>query len=238
MTSPENNHRCRNLLVRCDSPHEGTSVTAAQSHPGGTRARRPVHRCSVEAELNARFEHEALPLRDILYRSAFRMSRNHADAEDLVQETMMKAYAGFHSFRRETNIHAWLSRILINSYISDYRKKRRQPMQYSTEEVTEQRLVDTYSRTAPAGLRSAEDQAIESLPDHDIKAAMQALPQQFRDVVYYADVEGLRYQEIAAIMNTPTGTVASQLHRGRRQLRRLLEGGDDGAETETMCTTV
>jgi len=188
--------------------------------------------------LNARFEHEALPLRDILYRSAFRMSRNHADAEDLVQETMMKAYAGFHSFRRETNIHAWLSRILINSYISDYRKKRRQPMQYSTEEVTEQRLVDTYSRTAPAGLRSAEDQAIESLPDHDIKAAMQALPQQFRDVVYYADVEGLRYQEIAAIMNTPTGTVASQLHRGRRQLRRLLEGGDDGAETETMCTTV
>jgi RNA polymerase sigma-70 factor, ECF subfamily len=231
MTSSESNHQCRGLLVRCDSPHEDTRMPAARSHPG-TRARQPVPRCSVEAELSARFEREALPLRDMLYRSAFRMSRNHADAEDLVQETMMKAYAGFHSFRRETNMHAWLSRILINSYISDYRKKRCRPVQYSTEEVTEQRLVATYTRS---GLRSAEDQALESLPDNEIKSAMQALPQRFRDVVYYADVEGLRYQEIAAIMNTPPGTVASQLHRGRRQLRRLL--GDDGAATETMCTT-
>ena len=100
--------------------------------------------------MSARFEREAVPLRDVLYRNAFRMSRNHADAEDLVQETMMKAYAGFHSFRRDTNMHAWLLRILINSYISDYRKKRRQPVQYSTEEVTEQRLTDTYTRSAPA----------------------------------------------------------------------------------------
>jgi RNA polymerase sigma-70 factor (ECF subfamily) len=188
--------------------------------------------------LRAQFEREAVPLRNILYRNAFRMSRNHADAEDLVQETMMKAYAGFHSFRRDTNMHAWLSRILINSYISDYRKKRRQPMQYSTEEVTEQRLVDSYTRSAPAGLRSAEDQALDSLPDNDIKSAMQALPAQFRDVVYYADVEGLRYQEMAAIMNTPTGTVASQLYRGRRHLRRLLDGGVGGAGTETMGATV
>jgi Sigma-70, region 4/Short repeat of unknown function (DUF308) len=106
------------------------------------------------------------------------------------------------------------------------------------EEVTEQRLVDSYTRSAPAGLRSAEDQALDSLPDNDIKSAMQALPAQFRDVVYYADVEGLRYQEIAAIMNTPTGTVASQLYRGRRHLRRLLDGGVGGAGTETMCATV
>ena len=204
-------------------------MTAVQLHPRATRARRPVQRLSVETELRARFEREALPLRDILYRNAFRISRNHADAEDLVQETMMKAYAGFHSFRRDTNMHAWLSRILMNSYISEYRKKRRQPLQYSTEEVTEQRLVDTYTRTAPAGLRSAEDQALDSLPDNEIKAAMQALPKQFRDVIYYSDVEGLRYQEIAAIMNTPTGTVASQLHRGRRQLRRLLNGHVSGA---------
>jgi len=212
-------------------------MNAVRSHSGATRARRQVQRRSVEAELRTRFEREALPLRDILYRNAFRMSRNHADAEDLVQETMMKAFAGFRSFRQDTNMHAWLSRILINSYISEYRKKRRQPMQYSTEEVTEQRLVDNYTRTAPTGLRSAEDQALESLPDNEIKAAMQALPKQFRDVIYYADVEGLRYLEIAAIMNTPSGTVASQLHRGRRQLRRLLDGGVGGAGTETMCAT-
>ena len=182
-------------------------------------------------ELTARFEQEVLPLRNILYRNAFRMSRNHADAEDLVQETMMKAYAGFHSFQRDTNMHAWLARILKNSYINGYRTKRRRPVQYSTEEVTEQRLVDTYSRSAPAQLRSAEDQALDSMQDNEIKSAMQALPEHLRNVVYYADVEGLRYQEIAAIMNTPTGTVASQLSRGRRRLRRLLDGvGDAGAE--------
>ena len=188
-------------------------------------------------ELTARFEQEVLPLRNILYRNAFRMSRNHADAEDLVQETMMKAYAGFHSFQRDTNMHAWLARILKNSYINGYRTKRRRPVQYSTEEVTEQRLVDTYSRSAPAQLRSAEDQALDSLEDNEIKTAMQALPEHLRNVVYYADVEGLRYQEIAAIMNTPTGTVASQLHRGRGQLRRLLDGGIGGAATETTSAT-
>jgi RNA polymerase sigma-70 factor (ECF subfamily) len=202
-----------------------------------TRAGRRVRKGSVEAELRAQFEREAIPLRDILYRKAFWMSRNHADAEDLVQETMMKAYASFDSYRRDTNMHAWLSRILINSHISEYRKKRRQPMQYSTEEVTEQRWVETYRRSARTGLRSAEDQALDALPDNDIKSAMQALPDRFRDVVYYADVEGLRYQEIAAIMNTPTGTVSSQLHRARQQLRRLLNGGVSGA-AETTSETV
>src|SRR3984957_2787036 len=219
MTDSESNHKCRSAL---------------RSSAVSLRARRPVQRRSVEAELRARFAREALPLRDILYRNAFRISRNHADAEDLVQETMMKAYAGFHAFRPDTNMRAWLLRILINSYISDYRKKRRQPLQYSTEELTEQRLVDTYTRSAPAGLRSAEDQALASLPDNHIKSAMQALPQQFCDVVYYADVQGLPYRQIAAIMNTPTGTVASQLHRGRRQLRKLLA---DSAATQTITTT-
>jgi RNA polymerase sigma-70 factor (ECF subfamily) len=209
-------------------------MSTAQGPLSATRPRGPVQRRSAEAELSARFEHEAVPLRDIMYRHAFRMSRNREDAEDLVQEAMMKAYVGFRSFRRDTNMHAWLLRILINSYISDYRKKRRQPPQHSTEEVTEQRLVNTLIRSAPAALRSAEDQALDSLPDNDIKSAMQALPQQFRHVVYYADVEGLRYQEIAAIMNTSTGTVASQLHRGRRKLRRLLGDGAGCAGTETM----
>ena len=133
--------------------------------------------------MSARFADEAVPLRDIMYRHAFRMSRNHADAEDLVQEAMMKAYAGFHAFRRNTNIQAWLLRILINSYIGEYRKKRRQPVQYSTEAFTEQRLAETSTRFPLVGLRSAEDQALDSLPDNDIKSAMQALPQQFRACV-------------------------------------------------------
>jgi RNA polymerase sigma-70 factor (ECF subfamily) len=212
-------------------------MTAAQSHPTATQVRRPVQRRSVEAELRARFEREAAPLRDLLYRHACRMTRNHADAEDLVQEAMMKAYRGFDSFRQDTNMRAWLLRILVNSYISDYRKRRREPVQYSTEEVAEQRLMDTYTRSAPAGLHSAEDQALNSLSDNDLKSAMQALPRQFRHVVYYADVEGLRYQEIAAIMNTPTGTVASQLYRGRRQLRRLLGDVVSTSGTATMSAT-
>jgi RNA polymerase sigma-70 factor (ECF subfamily) len=162
------------------------------------------------------------------------MSRNHADAEDLVQETMMKAYMGFHSFRRGTNMRAWLLRILINSYISNYRKKQRQPVQYSAEDISEQRLVDSHTRCAPASMRSAEDHALDSLPDDVIKAAMQVLPRQFRDVVFYADVEGLSYREIGAIMNTATGTVASQLYRGRRKLRRLF--GDRVEYTGTEAT--
>ena|ERR1700722_8633354 len=222
MTDSESNHKCRSAL---------------RSSAVSLRALRLVQRRSVEAELSTRFEREALPLRDILYRNAFRISRNHADAEDLVQETMMKAYAGFHAFRRDTNMQAWLLRILINSYINDYRKKRRQPLQHSTEELTEQRLADAYTRSAPAGLRSAEDQALDRLPDNDIKSAMQALPQQFRYVVYYADIQGLPYRQIAAIMNTPTGTVASQLHRGRRQLRKLLADNADNAATQTNTTT-
>jgi RNA polymerase sigma-70 factor (ECF subfamily) len=212
-------------------------MTAAQAHPTTTRVRRPVQRRSVEAELRGRFEHEAAPLSDLLYRHACRMTRNHADAEDLVQETMMKAYAGFHSFRRGTNMRAWLLRILINSYISNYRKKQRQPVQYSAENISEQRLVDSHTRCAPASMRSAEDHVLDSLPDDVIKAAMQVLPRQFRDVVFYADVEGLSYQEIGAIMNTATGTVASQLYRGRRKLRRLLGDGVGYAGTETTPAT-
>jgi RNA polymerase sigma-70 factor, ECF subfamily len=209
-------------------------MTAAQPH---TRARSQVQTRSVEAELSARFEQEVVPLRDVLYRNAFRITRNHADAEDLAQETMTKAFAGFHSFRRDTNMRAWLLRILTNSYISEYRTKRRQPAQYSTEQFTEQRLSDTYSLSSTV-LRSAEDQALDSLPDNDIKSAMQALPQRFRNVVYYADIEGLPYQEIAAIMNTAVGTVSSQLHRGRRRLRRLLGEGTGGAGTDTIPVTV
>ena len=189
------------------------------------QARAAVQSQPVDAELSARFEREVVPLRDLLYRHAFRMSRNHADAEDLVQETVMRAYAGFDSFRSGTNLKAWLLRILTNTYINSYRKKRRQPMQYSTEDVTDQYLTEANARSAASELRSAEDHALDLLPDTDIKAAMQALPSQFREVVYYADVEGLRYKEIAALTNTPQGTVMSRLHRGRQRLRTLLGGG-------------
>jgi RNA polymerase sigma-70 factor (ECF subfamily) len=188
------------------------------------QAREPVESPSVDAGLSVRFEREVVPLRNLLYRHAFRMSHNHADAEDLVQETVIKAYTHFDSFRSDTNVKAWLLRILTNTYINSYRKKRRQPTQYSTEHLTDQYLTEANARSAASELRSAEDHALDLLPDNDIKAAMQALPEIFRNVVYYADVEGFRYKEIAALTNIPHGTVMSRLHRGRRQLRMLLGG--------------
>jgi RNA polymerase sigma-70 factor (ECF subfamily) len=180
----------------------------------------------MDSELSARFEREVVPLHASLYRQACRMSRNHADAEDLLQETMMRAYTGFETFRPGSNLKAWMFRILTNTYINSYRRQRRQPMQCSTDQVTEQGLAAAYARFTP-GQRSAEDHVLDSLPDKAIEAAMQTLPPQFREVVYYADVEGFRYQEIAAMMKTPRGTVMSRLARGRQRLRVALspDGG-------------
>lgn len=196
-------------------------MTATQSHSGRKQDRESAQNRSVDAELSARFEREVVPLRDLLYRNAFRMSKNHADAEDLVQETVMKAYAHFDSFRSGSNLKAWLLRILTNTYINGYRKRRRQPALFPTDEITDQQLAMQAQHTS-MGLRSAEDEALEALPDAAIKAAMEELPEQFRLAVYYADVEGLRNREIAEIMGTPIGTVISRLHRGRRLLRGLL----------------
>jgi RNA polymerase sigma-70 factor (ECF subfamily) len=175
----------------------------------------------MDSELTARFEREVIPLHASLFRQARRMSRNHADAEDLLQETRMRAYTGFESFRTGSNLKAWLFRILTNTYINGYRRERRQPAQCSAEQVTEQSLAAAYARFAHAQ-RSAEDHVLDSLPDKEIQAAMQRLPPQFREVVYYVDVEGFRYEEIAAMTNCPRGTVMSRLHRGRQRLRVAL----------------
>jgi RNA polymerase sigma-70 factor (ECF subfamily) len=162
----------------------------------------------------ALFIKDVLPLVDQLYRAALRYTRTPADAEDLVQETMAKAYAGFHSFRAGTNLRAWLFRIMTNTWISSYRTAQRRPDEVLSADVTDVRLS--------AATPSAELAALDAMGDDEVLDALRALPEGQRMVVYYADVEGFRYKEIAAIMDMPLGTVMSRLHRGRRNLRALL----------------
>jgi len=175
-----------------------------------------------DQEKRSLFESQALQYMDQLYAAAMRMTRNPADAADLVQETYVKAYQAFGQFEQGTNLKAWLYRIQTNTFINIYRKNQRNPYQGTIDDLEDWQLGGAESLTQSTSTRSAEAEAIDHLPDSAVKDALQAVPEDFRMVVYYADVEGFSYQEIADIMKTPVGTVMSRLHRGRRLLRELL----------------
>jgi RNA polymerase sigma-70 factor, ECF subfamily len=168
-----------------------------------------------------RFERDVLPMLPSLYGAALRMTRNPADAEDLLQDTTLRAYRGFASFREGTNLKAWLYRILTNSFINTYRKKQREPKTVDgPEDLDEWFLFDRLGAQSVA--RSAEEDVLENIPDADVKEALESIPENFRMAVLLADVEGFAYKEIAEITGVPIGTVMSRLHRGRKALEKAL----------------
>ena len=177
---------------------------------------------TLSEEEIGRFQQDALPLLDSLYGAALRMTRNPADAEDLVQETMLRAFRSFDRFEPGTNLKAWLFRILTNAYINTYRKKQREPQKVSQDQVEDFDLYQELKDHDPEISRTPESIVLDSLVDSDILEAIEDLPEQFRLAVVLSDIEGFSYAEMAEIMGVPMGTVMSRLHRGRRALQKRL----------------
>ncbi len=216
------------LMTTVPEQHNDSADSTADQtpEPTGTSAEAPKLADSGAAKSlanpRALFEEQAIPFMDQLYAAAMRMTRNPADAADLVQETFVKAFQAFGQFQQGTNLKAWLYRIQTNTFINNYRKKQRNPYQGTIDDLEDWQLGGAESVTQSSSTRSAEAEAIDHLPDSAVKDALQAIPEDFRLAVYFADVEGFSYQEIADIMKTPVGTVMSRLHRGRRMLRESL----------------
>ena len=203
------------LQMALGSPFAASGILADMAVTGGTET--PTD----DAALRERFERDVLPLLPNLYAAALRMTRNPADAEDLVQDTYLRAFRGFSGFKEGTNLKAWLYRILTNSFINTYRKKQRQPQTVEgPDDLDEWYLFDKLGgRNVEL---SAETEVLDRIPDEAVKAALESLPENFRLPVLLADVEGFSYKEIAEIMETPIGTVMSRLHRGRKALQKGL----------------
>lgn len=173
-----------------------------------------------DAELRERFERDALPLLPSLYAAALRLTRNPADAEDIVQEAFLRAFRGFSGFQEGTNLKAWMYRILTNTFINAYRKKKRQPAEVLEDELPDWYLYDQLR--GDGAVASAESTVLESIPDEDVRAALDSLPEAFRMAVWLVDVEGFSYKETAEILDVPIGTIMSRLHRGRKALEKRL----------------
>lgn len=187
-------------------------------------------------ESAARFARDAEPLLDVLFRGARRLTRCEADAEDLLQDTLLHAYTGFATFKQGSNLKAWLFRILYNRWVSGHRAKQSRPQEVPVDDLTDGHLAGSAMRQ-PGGMRSAEAEVLDAMSDGDVKAAIAAMPEGFRVALFYADVEGYTCAETAVILDIPIGTVMSRVSRARQRLRAALAHlAHDRADAVTPVT--